>query len=407
MISRQVTGQSAVSYSYDAVGNLTSASMPQASTSFTYNPRNQLSGMTRPNGVFSAYTYDVAARLLTLTHATGSAVIDSEIYTYDAVGNRSVRSTAIGHPLDTQSTVNQYNVADQLTQFGSSPKSYDADGNLLQESNITAYTWDSRHRLKSIVTATGQMTNFTYDFAGNLIAQSDSGTSLNLTKSFLLDTLTNVTHEFADDGTSYDVLSGRSVDSHLAIVQSNGQVQYGLSDAINTTVATVDQSGAGRSQFVYDTFGKTSSVGAYPFRFSGRVLISSSLYYYRARYYDSATGRFISEDPLTAPANGSPYAYVHNNPINRLDPTGKFDYLGILKIVIVGVQLVASPIGEAQIELLLDNPIIISTLGAAELQALNILVTNAKQLIEEMSKDPEADEEVIEQLKEFLVKCGL
>ena len=43
--------------------------------------------------------------------------------------------------------------------------------------------------------------------------------------------------------------------------------------------------------------------------------------YLRARWYDVATGRFTSRDPLNAE---HPYAYVNNNPLNWIDPTGYF-----------------------------------------------------------------------------------
>jgi YD repeat-containing protein len=150
--------------------------------------------------------------------------------------------------------------------------------------------WDARNRLKSITTVDGKTITFTYDFAGNLIEQADSGPSLNLTKVFVLDNLTNVAYESGSDGTSYSVLSGREIDSHLAIVQSNGQVQYGLTDAINSTAATTDQSGVIKSQFLYDPFGETTTTALYPFQFTGRVPVSSGLYYYRARFYNAATG---------------------------------------------------------------------------------------------------------------------
>jgi RHS repeat-associated protein len=47
-----------------------------------------------------------------------------------------------------------------------------------------------------------------------------------------------------------------------------------------------------------------------------------SLYHYRARYYDPASGRFISEDPLRLGGGVNIYAYVYNNPINLSDPLG-------------------------------------------------------------------------------------
>lgn len=42
--------------------------------------------------------------------------------------------------------------------------------------------------------------------------------------------------------------------------------------------------------------------------------------YYRARYYDPQTGRFISEDPLFL--DGNNFAYVDNRPVVEADPTG-------------------------------------------------------------------------------------
>jgi uncharacterized protein RhaS with RHS repeats len=51
--------------------------------------------------------------------------------------------------------------------------------------------------------------------------------------------------------------------------------------------------------------------------------MGTGLYYYRARYYSPAIGRFISEDPLQFDSDGANfYAYAFNNPTNLIDPSG-------------------------------------------------------------------------------------
>jgi RHS repeat-associated protein len=51
-------------------------------------------------------------------------------------------------------------------------------------------------------------------------------------------------------------------------------------------------------------------------------------YYYRARWYDPAAKRFITEDPIGLDGGINLYAYVGNNPINKIDPMG-LDSIGL------------------------------------------------------------------------------
>lgn len=65
------------------------------------------------------------------------------------------------------------------------------------------------------------------------------------------------------------------------------------------------------------------------YRYNGKELVDSiGLYDYGARFYDPSVGRFTSVDPLTEERNWlTPYNYVQNNPLIRIDPTGALDTL--------------------------------------------------------------------------------
>ena len=152
-----------------------------------------------------------------------------------------------------------------------------------------------------------------------VIEQANTGSSPNLTQAFLLDDLTNVAFVNRSDGDEYSVLTAQSLDSHLAVSHGSGQIEYGLVDGVNSAMATVDQTGLLKGQFLYEPLGQTKAIDStYPFQYTGRVPVSSNVYYYRARFYNTQTGRFISEDPI---GFGS-YKYANNSPMNVIDPLG-------------------------------------------------------------------------------------
>ena len=326
--SRQVSGQSSVQYSYDPVGNLLSATLPSASAIFSYDPRNLIQGVTRSNNVTTSYGYDTDGRVLSITNALGSSVINSQSYSYDAVGARSAIPMG-ALQLPKQAVSSQFDVNNRLVQStttaGTTTYSYDDDGNLISvaaPAGTTAFTWDSRNRLTSVTQPTGAKSSFLYDFGFNLLSQTDTGTGT--TRNFILDDLTNVAAINQSNGDNLATLSGRRIDQHLGIVHASGQVEYGLTDAVNSTTATVDQSGKALATLLYQPYGLTAANGSdYPFQFTGRVPTVGVLYYYRTRYYDSLLGRFISEDPIgLLSGNSSLYAYVQSDPLDYSDALG-------------------------------------------------------------------------------------
>lgn len=47
------------------------------------------------------------------------------------------------------------------------------------------------------------------------------------------------------------------------------------------------------------------------------------LYYYRARFYSPELGRFLQRDPIGMSDDVNLYAYVKNNPVRYVDPSGR------------------------------------------------------------------------------------
>lgn len=49
---------------------------------------------------------------------------------------------------------------------------------------------------------------------------------------------------------------------------------------------------------------------------------ATGLYYFRARWYDPVTGRWLSNDPIGISGGLNQYVFCANNPVNRTDPLG-------------------------------------------------------------------------------------
>lgn len=97
---------------------------------------------------------------------------------------------------------------------------------------------------------------------------------------------------------------------------------------MGTVKDLADNSGSVVNHVKYDAFGGVVSQSNPAFEsrygFTGREFdAETGLYYYRARYYDAAIGRFIGEDSVGF--NGGDanlYRYVGNSPVKNTDPSG-------------------------------------------------------------------------------------
>ncbi len=367
-ITRQTNPTGVETFVLDSLDRLLSQAHSQiGNTSFTYDNNSRLSGMTYQNGVTSTYSYDAASRPQLLSYSKAGNPVYSEQNVYDRTGNRIQRSEdgATVHAytydnayhLQTASHSNQpaeffsydptgnrltshlssfysYDDANRLLEDQDWIYTYDADGNLISKTSKTngdqhTYTFDSQNRMIAFSLTQGPSSTtqpaaaaYAYDYSGNRIEKSVTTTSGTTVTRFLYEAQDIIAEYDAGNVLIRSYQQGPDIDQPIASKESTTQRTY-IVDFLGSIVRLTDSSGTTFASNTYDSFGQQLSGAAHRFSYTGRELDSESgLYYYRARYYDSAIGRFVSEDPIGK--NKGSYPYVISNPINYKDPTGKF-----------------------------------------------------------------------------------
>ncbi len=119
-------------------------------------------------------------------------------------------------------------------------------------------------------------------------------------------------------------------DMGLISQSRNGATSYYLQDGQGSTRALTNAAGNVTDTYSYTAFGELlnqtgSTTNSY--LYTGQQFDSlTGLYDLRARYYNPALGRFLSQDTypvnLSNPVELNRYVYVANSPINAIDPTG-------------------------------------------------------------------------------------
>jgi RHS repeat-associated protein len=112
-------------------------------------------------------------------------------------------------------------------------------------------------------------------------------------------------------------LYGTGVDQILAD-EAQTAINWALVDNLGSVRDIVDNNGTLLNHITYDSFGqvstKTNSAIDFRYGYTGREQDrETGLDYYRARYYDAATGEFLSEDPMGFAAgdyNLSRYVFI-------------------------------------------------------------------------------------------------
>ena len=258
-----------------------------------------------------SYSYDKIGQLISAISS------NQEIFSYDSSGNR----------LLTLHTNNwAYNNRNQLTEVGNISLTYDANGNTIAKSDTsgdTTYSYDSKNKLVRVEFSDGNITSFKYDIKGRRIEKNHNG---KITKYLYDGNL--IIAEYDGTGNLVRNYFYSSTMNTPAFSLEKGNVYFFHGDHIGTPIYINDINEVKVWEAKYDSFGDaTVSISTFEnnFRFPGQYFDSSTGFSYNYyRYYNSQTGRYLTEDPLGFVDSLNVYSYVGNDPINFIDILGLF-----------------------------------------------------------------------------------
>jgi RHS repeat-associated protein len=321
-----VQGQPLVSYSWDDANRLTQVTQAAGTINggtaqtitFQYDAANRRTQTVLPNGVTVSYTYDNADELTEIDYVrSDTTVIGNITYTYDAAGHRtSIGGTLANVIIPTLSASATYDADNRLTQLNGVTQTYDANGSLTGD-GANVYSWDARNQLTDVSGPTNA--SFAYDGVGRRTQRTIGG----VTKQYVYDGLDYVQEQDGGGALTAAVLKG-GIDEALARMTPTA-ISSPLTDALGSVVAETDSSQSLTTTYSYDPYGSTSVTGTStgnPLNYVGRENDLPELYFYRARFYNPAIARFISQDPIRFLGGINFYAYVANNPVSNVDPLG-------------------------------------------------------------------------------------
>jgi RHS repeat-associated protein len=299
LINKKYTGEviSSYTYEYDAAGNRTKMTEADGGvTTYTYDALNQLTKVVYPDGAFQEYTYDNVGNRLVLRDSTGTTN-----YSYDA--------------------------ADRLQSAGTVTYGWDNNGNQIRKTDgsvTTTYGYDYENRLISIAFPDGNTNTFTYYPDGRRLSKTDTSGQ---TTHYFYDGPNAIVEANSAGATIAHYTSGLGIDDWISM-DRGGSSYYYYQDGLGSVTGLTDTSGAVVATYRYDVFGLIRGQAGNvvnPYGFTGRDYDAEArLYYYRARYYDTGIGRFITSDPINLVGGLNPYSYALNNPVSQRDPMGLF-----------------------------------------------------------------------------------
>ena len=376
------------SYQYDLLGRVTQESRTIDSiaytTSYGYNDRNNLAILTYPTGTqitfqrydnerlsgilinsqpltqnvsyrpfgpeedftFGANLFTVDRTFLDNTFQVKSITTPTLDYQYLYYADARVKSIT-GIPVPefntgrteyvTKPTSNQL---DYITPSDSPVRDYilDDNGNITSD-GVYTYYYNQPNQLIEVKEGATVIGQYSYDPFGRRVSKTVPGTS-------------TITHFHYDrqhrliaetDGTGAPLRDYVYQNNHLVAVKLHTApvgIYYVINDHLGTPQQIVDTGGTvvwkaaflpfGKAQVLIDTI--SSNI-----RFPGQYFdAETGLHYNHYRFYDPATGRYLTPDPVGLVGGINLYGYVLNDPVNYIDPMGLNPLAGALTGTAIG-----------------------------------------------------------------------
>ncbi len=355
--NRLLAGANTTSYTYDSASNLATVRYPTGlQSTFDYDDLNRLRTL---NGSAASYNYTLGptGNRLSGVESSGRTVnwsydgiyrLANEVITLDPHSNNGTVSYGldpVGNRLSQTSSLSgissgtfTYNVDDRL-----STETYDNNGNTLGTGGGTL-VYDFENRLKSM--NNGAVTVL-YDGDGNRAAKTVNGA----TTRYLVDDLNPTGYAQVIDEITNGVVT-RTYTYGLQRVDENQLISgvwapsFYVYDGLGTVRQLTDAAGTVTDTYGYDGWGNlvdTSGGTSNLYLYRGEQYDPDlKLYYLRARYFNQATGRFMTRDTYAGdtshPQTLQRYIYAIGNPVNWLDRTGHnaaVDYTLLLSALVL------------------------------------------------------------------------
>jgi len=359
---------------YDAVGNEKNITQRGADgvvfaqhiyTVDAADRRTQIVELLPQGTVTTTYAYDDLDRLTASIASDGRETY----YAFDSAGNRIRQWGArIRNEITEQyEIVYSYNAANQILRTvdsvtGITTYSYDANGNRIGERAFERwvdYQYDPENRMTEARVRVwnnaqweyknGIYERYTYDGDGRRVQRETMSVALGnviLRRSYRYDDTGrgwNVLQTYDTAGTVTERQFLYDVDLHKLAYWDGSQTSYFQNNAQGSVLGAIDGSGLLSSSLMrYGDYGEellSEDVLPTEDGFTGYERdLYTGLNYARHRYYDAATGTFLTKDPY--PANQTAllelnrYLYAQADPTNRTDPLGLWSLRGALNKVV-------------------------------------------------------------------------